>query len=501
MAKIAKYDIIVIGAGLGGLECAFMLAKHNKKVLVLEQDALLGGCLQTFTRKGQKYDTGFHYVGGLEENQMLGKLFNYFDLLQLPWVKMDNDFFDEVIIQGESYHFANGYDNFTETLAERFPKQRQNLKDYVALLKNVGDNITHSFDSRNADDIYQKSLFAKSAYQFLKETISDSRLIDVLSGTSLKMELNPDKLPLYVFAQINSTYIQSAYRLTGGGMQIAEHLRQSIEEMGGKVLRNSRVSAFEGEAGKATAVIVNNGQERYQADVFISDAHPAKTVDLLQSAGLVRKVYQKRIAAMENTYGMFTANIALKPGRVKYLNRNIYAYSQPDIWHLTHDPITNPQAFLISFQPPTDGSEFCSNIDILTPMLWQTVEQWNGTKIGNRGNDYDNLKEEMANRCIKEAGKYVEGLTQAVDNVFTSTPLTYSDYTSTPYGSAYGIRKDFNNVMYTILTPKTPVQNVFLTGQNLNLHGVLGTSMTAMFTCAEIIGMTAVVDDLKKITK
>jgi all-trans-retinol 13,14-reductase len=50
--------------------------------------------------------------------------------------------------------------------------------------------------------------------------------------------------------------------------------------------------------------------------------------------------------------------------------------------------------------------------------------------------------------------------------------------------------------MYTILTPKTPVENVYLTGQNLNLHGILGTSMTSFFTCAEILGMQTIVEDL-----
>lgn len=78
----------------------------------------------------------------------------------------------------------------------------------------------------------------------------------------MKMELNAQKLPLYVFAQINSTFIQSAYRIEGGGMQIAESLRKSIESMGGKVMRNSRVTAIEGKDGKAEAVIVNDGAAR-----------------------------------------------------------------------------------------------------------------------------------------------------------------------------------------------------------------------------------------------
>ena len=50
--------------------------------------------------------------------------------------------------------------------------------------------------------------------------------------------------------------------------------------------------------------------------------------------------------------------------------------------------------------------------------------------------------------------------------------------------------------MTTVLAPKTPIENVWLTGQNLNLHGVLGVSMTSVITAAQIIGMETIVKDL-----
>lgn len=491
-----KYDVIVIGAGLGGLECAYMLQKVGKNVIVLEADALIGGCLQTFRRAGHLFDTGFHYVGGLDEGQMLWRLFKYFGLMELPWRRMDCDCFDEVILPSGAFPFAQGYDNFRETLTSRFPDQAENLKQYVSLLKQVGDNIAHSFDPRQADDVYSRSLFARSAHEFLTSTISNPTLQDVLSGTSLKMELSADKLPLYVFAQINSSFIQSAYRINGGGMQIAETLRMGIEKMGGKVLRGKRVTAFEGADGKATAVIVGDGAERYEADTFISDIHPAQTVRLLQTAGLVRKVFQRRIENLENTFGMLTVNVALKPGTIPYQNRNLFIYTEPDVWSL-HSKLGNGvKAIMVSFMPPTDGSNYATAIDILTPMNWDEVSKWFGTKIGSRGDDYVELKERVAAECLDLAAKHIDGLAAAHEAHWVSTPLTYADYTATEHGSAYGIRKDYNATMFTVLTPKTPVPNVLLTGQNLNLHGILGTSMTAMFTCAEIIGMPTVVNQL-----
>jgi all-trans-retinol 13,14-reductase len=74
-----------------------------------------------------------------------------------------------------------------------------------------------------------------------------------------------------------------------------------------------------------------------------------------------------------------------------------------------------------------------------------------------------------------------------VEKQYTSTPLTYRDYTLTPCGSAYGVRKDCRNLLMTMLSPRTPIPNLLLTGQNLILHGVEGVTKTAVLTCEEAI--------------
>ena len=130
-------------------------------------------------------------------------------------------------------------------------------------------------------------------------------------------------------------------------------------------------------------------------------------------------------------------------------------------------------------------------------MNWEEVEAFQNTRVGHRGEQYNALKEEKLKGCIKLASTVIPGLEDAIERVYTSTPLTYRDYTATACGSAYGIRKDCSNLMLTLLTPKTPMENLYLTGQSLNLHGVLGVSMTSFFTCAQIIGMEAATKDLK----
>ena len=57
-----KYDIIIIGSGLGGLECGYILSRTGRRVLVLEKESQLGGCLQSYRRRELTFDTGFHYI-------------------------------------------------------------------------------------------------------------------------------------------------------------------------------------------------------------------------------------------------------------------------------------------------------------------------------------------------------------------------------------------------------------------------------------------------------
>jgi all-trans-retinol 13,14-reductase len=109
-------------------------------------------------------------------------------------------------------------------------------------------------------------------------------------------------------------------------------------------------------------------------------------------------------------------------------------------------------------------------------------EAWKDTTIGHRGDEYMNMKRRMAQECIQLAETVIPGLGEMVTRQYTSTPLTYRDYTLTPEGSAYGVRKDCRSVMLTMLSPQSPIPNLLFTGQNMMLHGLEGVAMTAMNT-------------------
>ena len=480
-----KYDVVIIGSGLGGLECAHILSKVGMSVLLLERGTQAGGCLQSYRRHGLAFDTGFHYVGGLDEGQSLHSAFRHLGLLRLPWQRLDNHF-DRVTIGNQTFNFAQRYDAFVETLTAAFPAERDALNKYADMLKQCGEQQFDALNPQTGESSVLSRLFETSAYQYLTETFHDPLLINVLCGTSLKMELRKESLPLFTFAHGNGSFIESSWRLKGDGSLIVNSLADDVRMHGGEIICNTEVRELVEKDGKLVHAVCSNG-EIYEGTIFISNIHPAVTCNLVKQSSRMKKVYRSRITHLENTFGMFTISLRIKPQTLRYFNWNQYIYKEPDVWafHLKNNPVSG---VLVSCRIPEDSSKYVQQVDLLTPMNGSECEQWSHTEVGRRGEDYKAMKKRVADECITLAERFIPGLRDRITGCYTSTPLTYHNYTLTPEGSAYGLRKDFRNPMITLLSPRTPIPNLLLTGQNLMLHGLHGVTMTALFTCAEVLG-------------
>ena len=480
-----KYEVVIIGSGLGGLECAHILSRAGMSVLLLERGTQAGGCLQSYKRHGLAFDTGFHYVGGLDEGQSLHAAFKRLGLLRLPWQRLDADF-DRVTIGDRTFAFTQGYDRFVDTLAADFPAERDALNRYADMLKQVDRSQFEALNPQSKETSSLSALVETSAYRYLTETFRDPLLINVLSGTSLKMELRRESLPLFTFAHGNSSFIESSWRLKGDGSLIVNSLAEDIRSHGGEIICKAEVQELVEKDGKLLYAVCSNG-ESYEGDLFISDIHPAVTCRLVKQSDRMKSIYRKRMEHMENTFGLFTVSLRIKPGTLKYFNWNQYVYKQPDVWTFYQEdgPV---KGILVSCRMPEDGSEYVRQVDLLTPMTWNRCESWNRTTVGQRGDSYKAMKERMAGECIALAERFIPSLGDMAVGHYTSTPLTYRDYTCTPEGSAYGLRKDFRDPVMTLLSPRTPIPNLLLTGQNLMLHGLHGVTMTTLFTCAEVLG-------------
>ena len=430
-----KYDVVIIGSGFGGLTCAHLLAKARRKVLVLEAHWQPGGCMQSYQRKGHSFDTGLHYVGGLGDGETLHDIFEKLGLLQLPWHRMDVDCTDQIIIEGQTYCLAQGFDHFVEVLADRFPQQRSSLQKYVEMLQGPDPDPS------------------VNAWTWLNETFSDPLLIDVLSGSCLKTELRRESLPLLAFAHSQKSYIQSSWRLKGDSGLIVRSLVDDIKRMGGDVVCRAEVTELIEHEGRIVAALTANG-ERYEADSFISDIHPAQTFALVKDSKVLKKIFRTRMSMLANTYGMYTYSLVLKPHALSYFNHNKFVYEGGSVWD------EHTAKVMLSCRVPEDGKEDNLLLDLLTP---------------------------CEGHPMALAEKAVPGLRDMVEQQYVSTPHTWQRFTRTPEGSAYGVRKDCRQPLLTMLSPRTPLSNLLLTGQNVMLHGLEGVVMTAQQTCDIIL--------------
>jgi all-trans-retinol 13,14-reductase len=188
-------------------------------------------------------------------------------------------------------------------------------------------------------------------------------------------------------------------------------------------------------------------------------------------------------------------NIVLKENTFHYRNRNIYHLETCESWNVeAQKEETWPNYMGIFLKAQKNNSKFAASLSVMCYMDWKEIENWKETfkTIPNhsnyRGMEYEAFKERKSQKILDKLEMLLPGISNKIKSYSASTPLTYRDYLGTPEGSIYGIAMDANQPLKYILSSRQKTKNVFLTGQNLNLHGILGVSISALVTCSEILG-------------
>ncbi len=500
-----KYDAVVIGSGLGGLCSAFILAKEGMKVCVLEKNRQVGGSLQIYSRDKAIFDTGVHYIGGLDEGQNLNMYFTYFGLMkELKLQKLDEDGFDIISFKDDKQHYphAQGYDNFIEKLAEIFPQEREALKTYIAKVKEVCAAFPLFNLSGEKKDISNAWFMEIDSKTAINSIFSDPKLQQVISGSNMLYAGMEGKTPFYVHALVVNSYIESSYRCVDGSSQIAKIMTNNIKQMGGDVFNYSEATRFHFKGNEIQAVELSNG-EFVEGKLFISGIDLSKTIEMVEGPQL-RPAYKNRIKAMENTVSSFLINAVTKPQSMKHLNHNIYHCTQPDIWSGTnYTEQTWPETVGLFGTTSSKHPGFTENFTAMAYMRYEECEKWADTKniipnhVSYRGDDYELFKFEKAEKILDVLEERVPGLRSNIQSYTSATPITYRDYIGSRDGTLYGVIKDYKDPLKSFITPRTKISNLFLTGQSLNLHGVMGVTVSAAVTCSEILGHPYIINKIR----
>ncbi|MNG68486.1 hypothetical protein D3C87_478720 [compost metagenome] len=488
MGKV--YDSVIIGSGLGGLVTAVLLARFGRKVCVIEKNNQYGGNLQTFVRDKEILDTGVHYIGGLGEGENLYKYFDYLGIMQdLAIQRMDIDEYDRISFEGDpiNYPHAQGYDNFINQLLPYFPKEEEALRNYCKKIQ----EICNSFPMYNLRKSFgfNETVLGTSLKSFLDELTDNELLKAVLVGSNFLYVAKAESTPLYVHALTINSYIQSAWRCINGGSQIAKLLIRQLRKYGGDILKNKEVIAVEMEDQLIKAVRTDDQQLIY-ANEFVSNINLRHTFAMLPER-FQKQAYVKRIHSLPLSPSVFSVYIVCKDDLIPYQNYNIYHYKNiKSVWY-DHDQ----SPLVISMSRNDRDQTFCHTMTVMCYMTAAEVQQWDESfnrsiiqQLSTRGDSYEAFKTAKANQIIEELQHLFPNIKDAIRSVHTSSPLTYRDFIGAEEGNMYGYLKEHQYPLNSLISTKTKVKNLFLTGQNVKMHGVLGVTITAFSCCLMMLG-------------
>ena len=501
------YDVVIIGSGLGGLASATMLAKEGIKVCVLEKNRQFGGNLQIFSRDKTVFDTGVHYLGGLGEGENLNRIFQYFGIMdKLDLEPLDPNGFDRICFDGDpnEYPQAVGHENFVDRLSEFFPSERSNIQQYVDHIQAICETFPlYNLRLHESNFLENTSkYYGTSLEDYINSLTTNKLLRAVLLGNAPLYAGQAGKTPLYLHALIVNSYITSSWRCRKGGAQIATEIIRVIKSHGGELKNYSEVVKLHLKDNQVSAAELKNG-EMIEGKLFISNAHPVNTFDLLPP-GSMRKSYISRITSLDSTMSTFMLNIVLNKQMMPAFNHNLYYYKNKDILIRNGNYRNNWPGHYCIF-PGAHGASggYLENLSVMSYMEFDEVRSWEDTfrvipsESDSRGDAYEQFKIEKAEQLIGEMQKRYPGIRNMIQSYSSSTPLTYRDYLGCREGALYGLLKDYKEPMKSFINSRTRVPNLFLTGQNIHVHGILGVTIGAILTVGEILGAEYIVSKIR----
>jgi all-trans-retinol 13,14-reductase len=494
-----SYDVVIAGSGLGGLLSAVLLAKEGMKVCVLEKDKQIGGCLQTFSVQKKVFDSCVHYIGGLGEGHTLNKIFRHAGIMdKLSLQAYDPNAFDKIAFADEDtlYPQAQGSENFIEQLLPYFPNEKTALKSYIDKLHFAGDHFP-LYKLREGIAEEKQAVADWPLMGTLQDITTNKRLQQVLAGNNLLYAGTEVNTPFYLHALVVASYIHSSHKVLPGSSQIAKFLWQQLQQYGGVIHRETELTKLIEENGTITYAETKDGQ-RFYGKYFIANMHPALVMDMVDSK-LLRPVYRNRVKDTKQTISSFMLNLVLKPATVPMRHYNIYWHATEDVWAaVNYTPGSWPANYALFFTEDPKHPGYAETVSALSYMHYSETEQWQNTQNrtgdeNDRGESYEQFKSQHSEKLLEKLYQRLPELRGNITAQSAATPLTYRDYTSTPEGALYGVVKGSNS-----LSTRTRIPNLYLTGQNLNLHGVLGVSITAIATCAEFTGIGYLLNKINK---
>jgi all-trans-retinol 13,14-reductase len=514
------YDTIIIGSGMGSLTTGAILAKEGQSVLILERHYTAGGFTHIFKRKGYEWDVGIHYIGEVQKpRSVVRRLFDYVSDAKIKWADM-GEVYDKIVIGEKSFDFVRGVGNFKNKLYEYFPDEKEAIDEYVNFVfastktaqKFYMDKAMSPLLSKTVGHWMRKPFYKfsdRTTYAVLRSLTDNEELIKVLAGQYGDYGVTPKKSSFAMHASVARHYFGGGSFPVGGSSEIVNNIDPVIAEAGGTILIRAEVKEIRIENNKATGVAMADGKV-FTAENIVSGAGLMTTYNKLLPPEIVRKHnLSEQLEKVERSVAHACLYIGLNgsPTELGLPKTNYWVYPGD----LDHDAsveryladINEPFPVVYISFPSAKDPDFPkrypgrSTIDIITLVPFETFENWEGSRWMKRGEDYRELKEQIAQRLLNELYKQQPQLEGSVDFYELSTPLSTQHFVNYEKGEIYGLDHTPSRFRQKFLKPRTPIKNFYLTGQDIVTAGVAAALFSGVLTVSAMTGKNV----LKKIMK
>jgi all-trans-retinol 13,14-reductase len=296
---------------------------------------------------------------------------------------------------------------------------------------------------------------------------------------------------------VTSHYFDGAAYPIGGGEQIAAALMPTIERAGGCLVVGARVERVLVEEGRAVGVRMIDGRELRSACV-VSDAGIRTTYEqLLPDAASDVAEPTVAVRALRPSLGHLCLYVGVESiDRPSVGSSNIWVHPSVDydgnLDRFVAD-VNAPFPFLFISFPSAKDPSFAARhpgrhtVEIVTMAPYEHFAAWRSTAWHHRGHEYEAAKDRLARRMLDALDEHVPRLSASIRTWELSTPLSTEHFTGALRGAAYGLDHGPHRFTCRYLRPRTPIDGLYLTGQDVGTCGIMGALVGAVTTASTIL--------------
>jgi phytoene dehydrogenase-like protein len=500
------FDDLVIGAGMAGLAVAALLAQSGRRVLVVEAHDVPGGYAHTFAVKDYRFCAQVHYVFGCGEGETVDRLLGRLGLAeQVPFVRLDCEGFDHIVVSGERVRVPNGLAKYRERLLRRYPGWRAPILGYFAAVTAVSEELDRSDELPRA---MTPLAVLRSAYRFrhllryARSTLEDvydslrvpPRLRAILAGQSGDYLLPPRDVSFLLHVALVCGYDRGAYYPRWHFASLVDALVGSVRSHPGcAVLLEHEVERIHVDGRRVTGVSTRNGR-RFAARRYVSNVDPRLTARLVGEEHLARDAARLRYEYSCSTITLYLA--------VKGLDLRDHGFGSFNVWHYPHDDINrmyddqlrrhdlgNPWLFLSTPTLHSDAPGLCPpGHQILEVATCADYAYFAELRRGDRrAYNVEKKKVREAILDVLEA-QYVPHLRDHLALRILGTPATNERFCRAPAGNAYGAALDPAHVTLDRRPFRASLENLWMANATAGLPSVAGALGAGMRLYGELSG-------------